>query len=580
MKKQIAIIAALSLVASAAFVSCSKSSTSTSSSSKDGVNSTFSDTSDNLSSIIPKETVTLQVYDQLANYSGEQIGWFAKVLLDKFNVKLNIIPESGGVYETRMESGNLGDIVVWGNDSDNYLNAVNKGMLFNWDDEDLLSDYGPYIKKHFAHALEKNRTISKTGLYGFGHAVSESAQDRQDFMYTWDLRYDLYEKIGSPEIKNLDDLVDVLEKMHEVCPTDDNGNPTYGASIFNDWDGNTVMFVKALATAYWGYDEFGFGLWDSSTQKFHDCLEKNGPYYQALKFYNKLYQKGLLDPDSQTQKYDGMMEDFQNGTAFFNIFNFMGSSLYNTAKHEAAGKIMKPVKPEDAVPICYGQNVYGGNRVWSIGADTEYPELCMAILNYFSTPNGFMTTEYGPKGVTWDYDENNKTYFTELGKKTNQDQKTEMPAPYTGNFHDGSFQLNNVTWAVDATNPISGEPFNYSKWASEITPAQYPIDAAWRKWSGANTADDYLAKQKYILCPGTQFSDSPQSDELKVKWNQVSTCIKNNSWKAIYAKNDSEFKSLWNTMVKEANSYGYDECTQFQLKEGERRAAAENAINE
>ena len=46
--------------------------------------------------VIPDETVTLNVFDQLANYSGEQIGWFGQVMLEKFNVKLNIIPDSDG----------------------------------------------------------------------------------------------------------------------------------------------------------------------------------------------------------------------------------------------------------------------------------------------------------------------------------------------------------------------------------------------------------------------------------------------------------------------------------------------------
>ena len=59
------------------------------------------------------ETITLDVYSQLANYSGVQTGWIADILKEKFNVKLNIIPEGDGVYETRMEEGNLGDIVVW-----------------------------------------------------------------------------------------------------------------------------------------------------------------------------------------------------------------------------------------------------------------------------------------------------------------------------------------------------------------------------------------------------------------------------------------------------------------------------------
>ena len=51
-----------------------------------------------LAEIIPEETVTLDVFDQLANYSGEQIGWFGQIMLEKFNVKLNIIPDPDGVH--------------------------------------------------------------------------------------------------------------------------------------------------------------------------------------------------------------------------------------------------------------------------------------------------------------------------------------------------------------------------------------------------------------------------------------------------------------------------------------------------
>ena len=151
-----------------------------------------------LEDIIPDETVTLNVFDQLANYSGEQIGWFGQIMLEKFNVKLNIIPDSDGVYETRMESGNLGDIVIWGNDADEYLQAVNKGMLYDWEEDDLLDEYGPYIKEHMPAALEKNREISGGTLYGYGFDVAVDAAQRQDFMYTWDLRWDLYKELGYP----------------------------------------------------------------------------------------------------------------------------------------------------------------------------------------------------------------------------------------------------------------------------------------------------------------------------------------------------------------------------------------------
>lgn len=184
---------------------------------------TSEDEAEDLADIIPEETVTLDVFDQLANYSGEQIGWFGQIMLDKFNVKLNIIPDSDGVYETRMESGNLGDLVLWGNDSDEYQQAVSKGMLFDWNEDDILSDYGPYIKQNMPYALEKNANLSGGTVYGFGFDVARDATARQDFMYTWDLRWDLYKELGYPEIKTLDDMVDVLGQMKEICPTDDNG---------------------------------------------------------------------------------------------------------------------------------------------------------------------------------------------------------------------------------------------------------------------------------------------------------------------------------------------------------------------
>lgn len=537
------------------------------------------DDEDLLADIIPEETVTLDVFDQLANYSGEQIGWFGQIMLEKFNVKLNIIPDPDGVYETRMESGNLGDIVIWGNDSDEYLQAVEKGMLFDWNEDDILSDYGAYIKENMPYALEKNTNLSGGTTYGYGFDVAVDANARQDIMYTWDLRWDLYKELGYPEIKNLDDLVEVLAQMKELCPTDDNGKTTYGVSLFNDWDGDMVMFVKSLVTAYYGYDEFGFGFYDSVEQKYYPCLEENSPYIQSLKFYNTLYQRGLLDPDSETQKYDGMVEDYQNGTAFLNIFNFLGSALYNSEAHAADGKAMYPCPPAEAQPIAYGQNVYGGNRIWSIGAKTEYPELCMAILNWLSTPEGRMTAEYGPKDVCWYYDENGKTCFTELGRTAKLDKKTEMTDGYTGTFEDGEFKMNNQTWALDAENTDSnGDTYNYKKWESYNSEAGSEIEADWREVTGCNIPDERMGQTKFRLAPGTTYSAGVKSDELMVLWNQVASCIKENSWRAIYAKTDAEFDQIVADMMAQADQYGYDECVAFQENEAKLRAAAEDAV--
>lgn len=532
-----------------------------------------------LEDIIPEETVTLNVFSQTANYSGEQIGWFAKVMLDRFNVKLNIIPDPDGegVFATRMESGDLGDIIIFGGDMDKYNQAVEKDMLFDWNDEDLVANYGPYIQENMSAALEHNANISGGTTYGFGYDVGTNATDLKNFDYHPDIRYDLYKEIGSPEIKTLEDYADVLEQMVKACPKSDSGKQTYGVSLFPDWDGDMVMFVKATAALY-GWDEFGFGLYNVNTQEYQDALADDGMYLRCLRFYNDLYQRGLLDPDSSTQTYDNCIEDYTDGGAFFNIFSWMGATAYNTPEHLADGKAMLAVPAADEQALVYGCSIYGNDRIWAIGANTEYPELCMAIINWLSTPEGCMTYNYGPKGVTWDYDENGKTVFTDLGKLTNKDKETEMTDGYTGTYKDGNYQMNNTTWSLDATNPESGEKYNYQKWESELNSEVSEIENTWRTDMGFANANEMLENSNYSLSLGTEFTKSVKDDELQIIWNQVQTCIKEYSWKAIYAKDDAEFDSIVAEMKSKAEEYGYQKCVEFQQNEAVIRKQCEDAV--
>lgn len=532
------------------------------------------------------EVIKLNVYSQLANFSGKQIGWSADILKKKFNVELNIIPEGDGVFETRMTSGNLGDIVVWGADNDKYPLAVKNNLLFGWEDDNVLDEYGPYIKKNMPDALKKNKELTKTitngasdKLYGFGANVALNSKDHESFFYTWDTRWDLYKKLGYPKVKNLQDYHKMLKNMQKLCPSDDSGNKVYAVSLWPDWDDAMVMYVKAMATAYYGYDELALGLYDPTNGKYHDALEENGPYLEMLKWFSDLYQDGLIDPDSMTQTYDEMIAKVQNGGTLFSIFNYSGSLGYNTKEHTSAGKLMYCMKPEDASPIVYGMNTQGGDRIWSIGAKTEYPEKCMEIINYLSTPEGRMTMEYGPKGYTWDYDDQKHAYLTDVGMKCQNDKNTTMGGGYKGSYHDGELQINNVTWSLDASNPDSdGETYNKESWASYNATPSSDIEKDWRDKTGCTTINEYMEKGKYTVAPGTSFSKETQDTTLKTTWNQVTTEIKNSSWKAIYAKSDKKFDSIVAGMKKSAKKYGYDKCVEWSRNQASRRKALEDAI--
>ncbi len=526
------------------------------------------------------EPITLTVFSQLANYSGEQTGWSADVLKDKFNVVINIVPDLNGTLQTRMESGDLGDIVVWGDNGTNYQNAIEAGLLYDWNEDDLIQDYGQDILKYFPNALEFNASYSGGKTYGIGHGLASNNNDLQDFFYTWDIRWDLYKELGYPEVNELEDLVDVFAKMKELCPTDENGNPTYAVSLWPDWDGDMVMYVKSTVTAFLGYDELGVGLYDPTTGDYYDCLMEDGPYLRALKFYNTLYQKGLLDPDSMTATWDTMSEKVSSGGTFFSIFNYAGESLYNTPDNVEAGKAMYPLTPKNATPIVYGMSTLGGNRLWSIGAKTEYPELCMEIINYLCTPEGRMVMEYGPQGETWDYDSEGGCYLTDLGTKTTADIETPMEE-HTGTFHDGQLQINNITWALDAVNPDSaiGDSFNWRSWASSQLPAQTDIEADWRNYTGADTFNKYMLSGGYRVSPASTYVASTKSEEFTTKWTQTTTCITKYSWNAIYANSDDEFDSIVQTMRDEANSYYYQECLEWSQNEAAIRHQCEQELS-
>ncbi len=528
-----------------------------------------------------KAPITLTVFSQVANYSGEQVGWFADLMLEKFNVILNIVPDLNGIYETRATLGNLGDIVIFGNNGDQYKNAVNQGLLLDWEEDGLLNEHGQYIKANMKAALEANRNLVKNNehIYGFANDVAMEAGDLGDFFYSWDIRWDLYDRLGRPEVKNLDDLYDLLMAMHELEPLDDVGDPTYALSMWPDWDGSMMMYAKALASCYYGYDEVGLGLYDPATGNFHGAIEEDGPYIEMLRFLNKLYRSRLIDPDSASQTFVEMSEKVRRGGVFMSIFDYAGSSIYNSVDHIKQNKIMLPLKPDEASSLVYELSVFGSHQIWTIGSETRYPALCMEIINWLSTPEGFMTMKYGRQGVNWDYNEEGQPFLTEAGKICMSDGDSDATRDEKGySFNIGRNQMNNNTWAINTKNPDSnGATFNYKSWTSEIEEARNEIEKKWREYTHVNTSQEYMESQKYTLVPASTYSELEKIDEFEIIIAQVSKCITDHSWKAIFSAREEECENQIASMIRTSKLYGYDTCEEWSINNCKIRYELEKA---
>ena len=189
-----------------------------------------------------------------------------------------------------------------------------------------------------------------------------------------------------------------------------------------------------------------------------------------------------------------------------------------------------------------------------------------------------MVSEYGPEGVTWYYDEDKNTHFTELGASAIRDVNTVMPDDL-GTFGDGRQQINNITWSLDAQNPDSnGETYNWQNWKSNLAEASCDIEQDWRDRTGAISIQDYLNQHEYKVAPATSYTDGVRSDELEVTWNQVTKCIVNGSWNAVYASTDAEFESIVSKMISDAYEYGYEQCMEWNENEASIRHELEEAV--
>ena len=542
--------------------------------------------------------IELTCYSQLANINGEQPGFFKALLLDKFNVKLNIVADGDGVYESRMESGNLGDIVVWGSNGSKYQNAIKRDMLFAWDKYGLLENHGANLQQYFSAALQANKELNEQigpeekykKTYGIGHSVSPSADDHASFFYSWDIRWDLYKQLGYPKVDTLEDYIDVLKAMQQLEPKDQSGKATYAASPFKDWDGNMVMNVKSFASSYYGYDEFQIGLYDAVNGVFHDALETDGPYLNALNYFYQLKKNGLLDVDAQSNNWDSMAEKVKNGGVFSSTFDFSGSLLYNTTERLAEGKMMAPLVPSQATMISYGLSPYGSERVWSIGSRTRYPEKCMEIIDWLASPEGAMSIWYGLRGVHWGYDQNGYTSFTAFGKECFRDPNkiqngVTWVSPYTGKsyelsgtYNDGKLQVNNIIWSLDAINPDTvtaanpiGEKFKNDYWRSELSAEVSAIEQDWRDYTNSINLQDYMEKQNYSIIPASNYAERPKSAAMELRWNEITKIIKRQTWIAMFAANDLAYKNAVSDMVKQCEAQGYAEIVQWCEEEALRK---------
>ena len=531
-----------------------------------------------------KELLTIDVYDDAANYNGIQSGWFAKLIKDKFNIELNIIASQvvgNTIYATRSEEGNLGDILVV--DKAKFPEIVEAGLAK--DISDKLPACENIMKfKTQIDVYNKGLTGEDGKYYGIPTEMTDTSPTSitDDVIYSSPmLRWDLYKQIGSPKLETLDDLLAALEKIHEVHPTNEEGDPAYPFSLWPDWDGNDNMIGPANVvqlTTWYGQKLKGSAMLMPDLT-FSPLYEREHAYYKITKFLNQANQKGLVDPDSGTQNWDNACAKMSSGRVDVMWYSWQ-VGFWNSVDRLNAGTAFRFIPVNDMKFYADADRYFGSDRMFGIGAGVEgekYDRI-MEFLDWYASPEGATFEHDGIEGLN---------YVVENGKfKPYKDNALmdNLPVPDEfggGGFSDGNNAINQ--WIVSAicVNPNTGERYAQKYWQSYKDMTMTEMKKEWTEVFGAEDDVSWMkANDKLLASPSVDFTPAADNNDIIALRAEINSKLCEYTWNLIMTcSTDEEFEAMWDAMVAELDGLGYKDlyeydCGVWQPEVDAKKAAA------
>jgi putative aldouronate transport system substrate-binding protein len=542
-------------------LACSNSKNANSTDTSNNTNSTEA-SSESKETSSKSEPTTLEFYIMYGG-TGDAVekNWMSDILKEKLNIVVKNTKLAGDQANQKMQalmaSGSLPDIVGF-NDINFSNNAAAAGLIIPLEDykDKLPNIFGnPFYKSalDFSRAKESG---GKNKVYILPTGVG--LQDSTNF--NPQLRWDLYEKIGSPKIANLEGYLPVLKQMQDLNPVNAKGQKVYGISIFSDWDSYTMAMASFLIPLY-GYDNeyvsfFTETMVDGSGDV-KSILDDNSMYKRALKFYYSANKMGIMDPDSLTQKWDNVSEKYKEGRILFSPWEW-ASAAYNVKEHADADKPTgyDAVWAEDfKIPISPDATV---GRTWNlaIGEASKNKDAALKFLDFFYSFEGQDLFMNGPKGMIWEENDKGERYITDTGWDY-LDNNKDLPGG--GKLYDAMSLINNPAITSFTINPKGNQPMGAGQWESSKNHNPTKVRESWIKANGHKTALDAAKANGQVLKSTQAVNMLPAlPDDLQNVMSQAGDVIKTNSWKMVFAKDEEEFEALWKDMGTKSKGLGFD----------------------
>lgn len=358
----------------------------------------------------PDDTTEHYEFDAYYSYQGSVKPWgedaASKYMNEKFNITLNYsCPEADADSRLNLmiSSDDLPDVVILDRNA-NWLKLISLGKLV---DINTLKYEGCSFDEDILESTQKLLSVNG-GLYGIPNWARKGATGGN---MSWMVNHDVYEQLGSPELKTLEDLHQfMLDAKEKDVKTSD------GQSIF-PWlprnDDNGFYTVSAIYRSY-GNPNLVDTYWSQADNDIKLAVYDDN-YISALKIANQWYKEGLFPETTYTDSTDQYTEKLSNGRAAVLYYDFSqdDTTHFRTLLQEKDGNTYdllgwelkdSPIYPAaDGVDYVYGEE--GGTVGWNVNCITtkaENPQRIFDLYTWMLTKDGSINMMYGPEGGLWE----------------------------------------------------------------------------------------------------------------------------------------------------------------------------------
>lgn len=422
--------------------------------------------------------------------------------------------------------------------------------------DDLVKTNGPELQKNIGKALEASKLLKSDdthALYFIPHAVNMSDFTGNALQNGYNIRWDLYKKLGYPQITNVDEFLKLLQDMVKLEPKNKDGKPNYGLGLFFGESWCNHMVEKALG-AYKGVVEMttNVSIDVANDKVVARVTDPNSVFWQGMALYNKAYRMGLLDPESITLKFDSFMNKAKTGRYMAGECNWaLGGADAQFVADGTPDKGYAPITFGLSDASSFGTTAgLGDQGNIFISKNCKNPDRVMDVLNYMASDEGARLMFNGPEGLYYDVVNGKPTIKADIIKASTSD------GDFIKKYGIGKYGTSIIRDGKDSEGNWLNYFLNPEVLQATMTPVQKDY-CAYKKISTVLEDLQKLPNASYDMGL-LQSVTVPAGSDIQKAIAKGEENVNNNYAKAIVAKTDEEFNKIRDQVIADALALGYD----------------------